>query len=291
MGENWGTYQRQTRRPRIALPTGAVDCQAHVYGPIERYPIRHTSPYTPPPASIGDLLAMHAALGVQRGLLVQAASYGTDHSLLVDILAAQQGRFFGSCVMDTEWPTRELARLDDAGVRAARFALAPFLRTNWTIDDVVRGAAIAHETGWFIKVLAMPDQILANIDALRGIQAVCLLDHMGYLDPSAGLDQPAADAIASLLDSGNWWVMLSCGDRLSKAGRPWPDSAELIAHFARRWPDRVVWGSDWPHALYAGTVPNDAETADLVSGALDGPEARQRVFVDNPNALFTRARR
>ena len=280
-------FARETRAPAWRAPAGSWDCQVHVFADPARYPTRAEASYPPPLATIDDMRRMHCALGIERVCIVQATAYGTDHTLLLDLLADEPSAV-GVAIIDDATTDAELARLHAGGVRSARFNFANFLRMAPSPASFRRSIARITELGWVAKLHCVGAEYLAHADLFRPLKIPTVIDHMGHFYFKDGLQQPVVPLLLELMDRDNFWIMLSNADRRSAAGRPWDDALPFARLFLDSAPDRCIWATDWPHTRYCGTMPNDADLLELLGRMAPDPALRHKVLVDNPNRLWGR---
>ena len=260
----------------------------HLYGDPARYPVRTTDGhYEPPVATLADAEHTHRALGIARTVIVQPTCYLTDHSLLLDVLAeAPRERYRGMALVDDTVSDRDLQRLHDAGIRGARFNFGRAIRLWPTPAEFHRSLERIQALGWYAKVFVFFDELLDLADELRKLRLPVILDHMGGLDFSKGIGQPACRFALDLLRRENWWIMLSNSDRWSATECPWDDSVEFGRAFYDAAPDRCLWGTDWPHVGYTRRMPDDADLVELLFRFLPDAEAKEKVLVRNPARIF-----
>jgi predicted TIM-barrel fold metal-dependent hydrolase len=273
----------------VALPPGSCDCQFHVYGDRQRYPVRHSNPlYEAPDAPLSLATAMHDRLGFGRVVLVQATVYTTDHNLLLDCLnQLTEKRARGVAIIDDSVSDEELQRLHRAGVRAARFNFQKRLGLVPSFEVFHRSVARIKDLGWFIKIFAGPAEMETVAPEIARCDLPVVLDHMGHLDFGRGVEQPAMKQILAMLERDVLWIMLSNGHRGSAAGYPWDDAVAFGRAFYAAAPDRCIWGSDWPHiGSRGGPMPDDADLLALLMRYLPDEAAIRKVLVDNPARLF-----
>lgn len=280
-------FDADPRRPAVALPARSCDSQLHVLGPRERYPVRPGAAYEMPAATVETALRMHAILGIERGIIVQPTTYGADHRATLDGLAVAGPSYRGcaNAAVFAEADDAELARLDAAGIRGARFSRAA-LGIKLSDKEFDRAVARAQELGWYVKVQPEPEGIAANIGPFEMLKCPVLLDHMGRPDPRKGRDDPSLKKVIELLGKGNFWVMLSLSEKISKAGPPWDDVVPIMRALIEAAPDRVVWASDWPHPVSTTQPPSEADLVELLYRATHDDAERKRILVDNPARLF-----
>ena len=283
--DDFPPFERNTRTPDPLPPRGSCDGQIHVFADPAVYPASSARIYDPPRASFEDARQVHRALGIDRGVIAQATPYGTDHRLLLDVLAGQKN-YKGVAVIDDSVSDKELLRLHETGVRGARFNFAKFLQIVPSTDGFRRSIARIQELGWFAKIHGAGDEILEHEQLFRPLTLPVLIDHMGHVDFSRGLKQPACAFILDLLKNHGWWMMISNGDRFSEQGPPWDDAIPFAQAFVEAAPDRAIWGTDWPHVRYRRKMPNDADLLELFYRAVPDLTLRRRILVDNPARLF-----
>ncbi|GAB3564700.1 amidohydrolase family protein [Amycolatopsis endophytica] len=268
--------------PAVALPSGACDAHCHIFGPTAKFPYAPERTFTPPEVPKEDLLALHRLLGLDRAVIVQSACHGTDHAALLDALDAGEGRYRGVALIRPTTPVDEVKRLHEAGVRGARLHFTPHLGpapTQETIDAVV---GLIRPFGWHIALHVAGNGIAEHADLVRSLGVRVVIDHMARVDLRQGLNSEAVQSLLRLLDDGDVWVKLSGADRIATAPPSWADSAALARLLATEAPERVVWGTDFPHPN-TDFVPNDGDLADLIAEITPDPEA---LLVTNPTRCF-----
>jgi len=281
-------FDPNPRRPSRLPPAGSIDSQFHVLGPLEKYPVRPGAAYQMPSATWEAALRMHKALGIARGIIVQTTTYGADHAVVLDGLAAMGPNYRGcaNALVFAEADDAYLDRLNAAGVGGARFSFRKELGAVLSDADFDRAIARIRELGWYAKFQPEKDGIVANLDKIRALDVPVLIDHMGRPDPVRGKDDPNLRAVLDLLAKGNVWVMLSLGEKTSKAGPPWNDVVPVARAYIEAAPDRCVWASDWPHPVSLVQPPNDAELLDLLYRYAPDEATLQKILVTNPAELF-----
>ena len=267
--------------PRTVAPAGAADCHHHIFD--KRYPsvpgMRDV-----PDASIEDYRALQKRLGLTRNVIVQSSVYGTDNSLLVDSLRVFGSQARGIAVVNESVTDAELKKLHDAGVRGVRFVL---IRGNATsVGMLAPLSKRINDLGWHVDIHAPAGQYVEIADELRKLPSPIVFDHLGRVPQPAGDSHPAFAVFSELLDKGRAWMKLSGAYQDSKLGPPdYSDSSKLAATYVSRWPEPVIWGTDWPHPSTANK-PNGAVLFDLLAAQAPSEAARRRILVDNPAALF-----
>jgi 2-pyrone-4,6-dicarboxylate lactonase len=283
-------FDRNTRAPRIPPPPDSCDTHMHVYGDAARYPAQKTNHlYSTPDARLGDYLKMRRTIGFARSVFVQPTIYGTDHSFFKDTLRAvgDVENFRGVALVDDTLSDAALEELHGLGVRCARFIFRANLGMRPSLESFRRSLARVKELGWFVKIFGMAQDAVDLADELRKIEVTAVIDHMWRLVPGDPVSAQAFGLVRELLQSENWWVQISNGDRSSLQPEGWSDVVTYGRALYEAAPDRCIWGSDWPHAEYRKpSVPNDGALVDLLSDYLPDEESRTKVLVTNPARLF-----
>ncbi|MEE8223216.1 MAG: amidohydrolase family protein [Alphaproteobacteria bacterium] len=282
-----------TRPPGWALPAGACDTHFHVFGPPDRFPYAATRRYEPPAAPIEHYWKVQKITGLARGVVVQPTVHGTDHAAIVDAIARSDGRLLGVACIDQNTTDADLAALKAAGIRAARFSLMS--------DRAGSAKAMAREVDriarldWSLVLHIEPRFLLAHEDFIRGLPVATVIDHMARIDPGEGLDQPAFGLLLDLLADVRFWTKICGVDKISARpqahvgdGPPFADVVPFAKAVIEAAPDRVIWGSDWPHGntFAPGRIPNEGDLLDLLGVIAPADEARRRILVDNPARLY-----
>lgn len=281
---------RAAAPPAEPLPPQSCDCHLHVFGDPAKFPDRNPNPvHASREASWEDALRLHTSVGFARGVLVQPANYGTDHSYLkLALQSLPKGRYRATGIIDETVGDAELARLDEAGMRGVRFnfvrmfKMAPSPRALQHAIDRIRAL------GWYIKIFIGPEELPELIETLRAITAVpVVIDHMARLKPDDGARNPAHGLVLDLLKRENYWVMLSNGVRMSKQTSGWHDVVPIGAELYAAAPDRCIFGTDWPHthSHHEGGGPQEQDLIALLYRYLPDARARRTVLVDNPARL------
>lgn len=270
-----------TRPPRFVAPPGACDSHCHVFGPEDRFPFEPGLSYYPPIASRETVFALHRALGLSRGVIVQGAEYAFDNSIVLDALAAARGNYRGIAVMDPNATDAEIRRLNDGGICGMRLSLVH--GANRDPAALERIAGRIAPLGWHVELHLEPDDLAAYAPVLKALPVPVVIDHMARIAPDPGVAHPAFRALLQLLRNDKIWVKVSGIERV--APPPYeavvPMARELLA--AAR--DRIVWGTNFPHPKLNGTA-DDAGLLDVIP--LFAPDAadQRRLLVDNPARLY-----
>jgi 2-pyrone-4,6-dicarboxylate lactonase len=275
----------QPKKPRFVLPPSSCDSHFHVFGPHAVFPFAANRPFTPHDAPKEALLELHEFLGFERGVFVQSTCHGSDHAVLIDLLAATGGRYRGVALLTPATAPEEVKRLDAAGVCGVRLHFVSHLGPYPARDDVRTVLRLVEPYRWHVEVHVYGIDLLANRDFIADIKARVVIDHIGRVDVREGPHGPAFVALRRLVDSGNVWIKLSGTDRVSQEEPPFRDAVALARILAEQAPERILWGTDWPHPNVR-RMPNDGDLVDLIPQIAENETTRRRMLVDNPAEFF-----
>ena len=256
----------------------------HIYD--SRFPAAPGATLRPPDALVDDYRLLQKRLGTTRNVVVTPSTYGTDNRCTLDAIAKLGASARGIAVVDTSVSDTELKRLADSGIRGIRFNLAVGAVT--TIDMIEPLAKRIQALNWHVQINMPPDQLVGSQDMLTRLPTPIVFDHMARLPVSGDIErEPAFNTVRRLLDRGRCWVKLSGAYINSKAGPPdYADASQLARAFVRAAPERVVWGSDWPHPTHQTHLPDDAMLFDLLTQWAGSESHLQRILVVNPQELY-----
>ncbi len=277
------------RPPGFALPADACDTHAHVFGPAERYPYQANRGYTPPDALDSAYDALHRTLGVARGVLTQPSVYGVDNRRMLDAVARQPKRLRAVAAVDAAVTDAELARLDKAGVRGIRVNLVdkggmPFE----SFTDVVRMAERIARLGWHLELLVHAHDYPDFARTMRALPVDIVVGHLGYMPTACGLDHTGFREFLALVAEGRCWVKLTAPYRITAERTvPYADVAPFARRLIETRPDRMLWGSDWPHVACKLPMPNDGDMLSLLADWAPDATVRKRILFDNPARLYS----
>jgi D-galactarolactone isomerase len=276
-----------TEPAKLKAPANAADCHMHIYDP--RFAETNPRPgLNPKNATVTDYRLLQKWTGTTRVVVVTPRNYATDNRVTVDALAQLGANARGVAVVHPTVTDAELKSLNDAGIRGIRFSLGgPNAVVTW--DMVEPLAKRVADLGWHLQFNVDGEQIVANADLFRRLPTTMVFDHMGHPTLPAGPEHASVAIMRGLIDRGRTWVKLSGAYDNTKIGPPdYPDATKIAQAFVKAAPERLVWGSDWPHPSMQERppLPNDALLFDLL-GVWAGDEAtRQRILVENPQNLY-----
>jgi 2-pyrone-4,6-dicarboxylate lactonase len=287
MDPDWLVFHPNPSTPRFVPPPGAVDAHCHVFGPSARFPFAPERKYTPCDAGKDQLFALRDALGFTRNVIVQATCHGQDNRALVDALRAAGDLARGVATVGEAITEAELADLHAAGVRGVRFNFLKRLADFTPHEVLQRVADKVAAFGWHVVVyFEAPD--LAELQPLfSALRTPVVVDHMGRPDVALGVDHPQFQDFLRWMDRDHdVWSKVSCPERLSQAGPPYDDVVPFQRAVVERFPDRVLWGSDWPHPNLKGHMVDDGALVDQIPKFAVTEALRRKLLVDNPMRLY-----
>ena len=288
MDPDWLPFHPHPSKPRFTPPAGAVDAHCHVFGPEEIFPYAPERKYTPCDAPKEKLFALRDFLGFERNIIVQASCHGNDNRALVDALLHSQGKARGVASVGHNVTDAELLAMHAAGVRGTRFnfvrRLADFTPRNVLADIAARIAPL----GWHVVVYFEMQDLPELWDFFTTIPTTVVVDHMGRPDVTKPVDGPEfAQFIKLLAEHENIWAKATCPERLSKSGPPdYNDAAPFAKRLVDTFPDRVLWGTDWPHPNMKSHMPDDGKLVDFLPRIATTAALQQKLLVDNPTRLY-----
>lgn len=280
-------YHPNPSKPRFKAPPGAVDAHCHVFGPGDVFPYAPQRKYTPADAPKEQLFALRDFLGFERNVVVQASCHGTDNAAMVDALEAAGEKARGIAVVAHDVSTDELTSMDAAGVRGVRFNFLKRLVDATPREHYDRVVEKIAPLGWHVVVYFEAPELEALMPFITGLPTTVVIDHMGRPDMDKGLDDPQWRRFIGMLDAHpDMFVKVSGAERLSLLGPPYDDVVPFGRALVERYPDRVLWGTDWPHPNMTTHVPDDGMLVDFVPRIATTPELQQKLLVANPMRLY-----
>lgn len=276
------------KKPDFVLPSNACDAHCHVFGPADRFPYSPARKYTPVDAPKEKLFALHHHLGFARSVLVQASCHGTDNSAMIDMLEAGQGRYRGVAVVAEDISDAELRAMHAAGVRGVRFNFVKRLVDIKPFSYYRSMAERIAKLGWHI-IAYFESQELQDIEnLLMELPVPLVIDHMGRPDVSKGLQDEDFLRISNLMENHHeCWIKVGCHERLThQSALTYEDVVPYARYFVERFPDRVLWGTDWPHPNMKSHMPDDGALVDNILQFARTAQLQHKLLVDNPQRLY-----
>ena len=291
----WLDWFSGPSKPQFRLPPGAVDAHCHVFGPGAKFPYAPQRKYTPCDASSEQLFALRDHLGIDRNVIVQATCHGSDNRALVDALLQAKGRARGVATVSRDISDAELYALHSAGVRGTRFnfvrRLADFTPREVLLEIANRIAPL----GWHVVVYFEAQDLPGLYDFFTALPTTVVVDHMGRPDVTKPVEGAEFGLFLKLMrEHGNVWSKVSCPERLSVSGpraldgeqRAYRDVVPFARHLVEHYPDRVLWGTDWPHPNLKDHMPDDGLLVDYIPQIATTAELQRKLLVDNPTRLY-----
>ena len=274
-----------TRKPKFRPPPLACDAHCHIFGPTAKFPYARDAAYWPPDSPFEGLRKLHSILGIERAVIVHASCHGSDMSVTLDAIASSGGAYRGVAVVDKGVSDAELERLHRGGIRAVRFNFVAHLggAPDLALFDEMLGRVAG--LGWHVVLHLDAEDILTYSDRIRRIRDPFVIDHMGRVKAERGPGQQPFRMLLDLMKNDLAWVKVSGAERVSSAGKPFHDAIPFAAALIEAAPDRVLWGTDWPHPNVK-VMPNDGESVDLFAAFCGDDALRRKVLVDNPTRLY-----
>jgi len=269
-----------------ALPSGACDSHCHVFGPTTRFPYDAKRTYTPPEAPKEALMDLHKRLGLDRAVIVQPACHGFDNSVTLDAIAASEGAYRGIALVPTSATAAEIAALHRGGMRGVRFNFVPHLGAPPALADFRRIVDLIAPHGWHVVLHLSADDIGMAAPYVKTLGTPFVIDHLARISARGGLYQAPFQKLLELAANSYAWVKISGMDRASTAGAPFHDAVPFAQKLVEAAPERILWGTDWPHPNVKGPVPDDQSLLDLLRVVVPDPALYRRILVDNPARLY-----
>jgi 2-pyrone-4,6-dicarboxylate lactonase len=285
---DWLAFDPDPSKPSYVPPPGAVDAHCHVFGPGDRFPYAPERKYTPVDAGKDQLFALRDFLGFERNVIVQATCHGADNGALVDALLTAGARARGVATVRAGVSRAELADLHAAGVRGIRFNFVKRLVDPKPDEYYLRLAEAVAELGWHVVVYFEAPDLAERWQLFTSLPTAVVVDHMGRPDVTQPVDGPDFARFTRFMrENENVWSKVSGAERLSVSGPPdYADVVPFARHIVETFPDRVIWGTDWPHPNMKSHMPDDGNLVDLVPRIAPTEDRQRRLLVDNPMRLY-----
>jgi 2-pyrone-4,6-dicarboxylate lactonase len=273
--------------PEFRAPAGACDAHCHIFGPADQYPYASDRSYTPPDAPLSRFKQLQSILGFERAVLVNASCHGCDNRVIVDAIAQSGGRYRGVANADDSFSERDFQRLHDQGFRGVRFNFVKHLGGVPDLREFRRVLARIQPLGWHVDLHFDAGDLLQFDELIRSLPVAFIIDHMGRVPSIQGLEQaPFKQLLALARSDERCWVKVSGAERISSAGPPFIDAVPFAQALIAAAPERILWGTDWPHPNIARHMPNDGALVDLIPLMMPGGALQRQILVDNPHRLY-----
>jgi 2-pyrone-4,6-dicarboxylate lactonase len=291
----WLDWFTGPSQPRFKLPAGAVDAHCHVFGPGDKFPYAPERKYTPCDASKEQLFALRDHLGFDKNVIVQATCHGSDNRALVDALLASKGKARGVATVNRNVTDAELQAMHAAGVRGTRFNFVKRLADFTPREVLLEIANRIAPLGWHVVIYFEAQDLPELYDFFTALPTTVVVDHMGRPDVTKPVDGPEFELFVKMMrEHSNIWSKVSCPERLSVSGpkalngeqNAYADVVPFAKRLVQEFPERVLWGTDWPHPNLKDHMPDDGLLVDFIPHIAPTPELQHKLLVDNPTRLY-----
>jgi 2-pyrone-4,6-dicarboxylate lactonase len=271
------------RKPKFKLPPNSCDSHCHVFGPAAKFPYAPGRRYTPEDAPKEMLAALHAHLGVERSVIVQASCHGKDNRAMLDAIASAPQRYRGIAMVDDSFSDADLEALDRGGVRGVRFNFVKHLGGTPDMAVFYRTVDRIKALGWHLVLHLDAPDIIPLSDMIRKLPVTFIIDHMGRVPGKDGVNQPPLKALLELAKLERCWIKITGAERISMP--PYAEAVPIARVIAAAIPDRILWGTDFPHPNSTHEA-DEADLVDLVPQIISDPAAQRKLLADNAARLY-----
>ena len=288
MDPDWLPFHPNPSKPNFMVPPGAVDAHCHVFGPAANFPFSSQRKYTPCDASKEQLFELRDFLGFERSVIVQATCHGNNNDALEDALLNSNDRARGIASVGVDIDHATLRRLDQAGVRGVRFNFVKRLVDNTPKETFKMISNMIAEYGWHIVVYVESQDLEELVPFLKALPTTIVFDHMARPDVTKGTDSKEFNLLMKLMENEKFWCKTTCPERLSKIGPEYnySDVLPFMLKLVTTFPDRVLWGTDWPHPNMKSHMPDDGKLVDIIEMFAPDIRTQKKLLVDNPLRLY-----
>jgi predicted TIM-barrel fold metal-dependent hydrolase len=274
------------RRPRYVPPPLACDAHCHVFGPAAKFPFDPDAAYHAPDAPFEALCALHERLGLARAVIVHASCHGSDMRVTLDAIARSGGRMRGTAIVDERSTARDFERLHEGGIRGVRFNFVKHLGGRPELGFFRRSVDIAKSLGWHLILHLDAADLVEFEEMFKALPLPFVIDHMGRVKAADGLEQKPFQVLLDFMKNDNCWVKVCGAERVSSLGPPFTDAVPFARALVAAAPQRVLWGTDWPHPNVGKHMPNDGDLVDLIPLIAPDAATQRKLLVDNPARLY-----
>ena len=288
MDPDWLPFHPNPSKPNFMVPRGSVDAHCHVFGPAAHFPFSSQRKYTPCDASKEQLFELRDFLGFERSVIVQATCHGNNNDALEDALLNSNDRAKGIASVGVDIDHATLRRLDQAGVRGVRFNFVKRLVDNAPKETFKMISNMIAEYGWHIVVYVESQDLEELVPFLKALPTTIVFDHMARPDVTKGTDSKEFNLLMKLMENEKFWCKTTCPERLTKIGPEYnySDVLPFMQKIVKTFPDRVLWGTDWPHPNMKSHMPDDGKLVDIIEMFAPDIKTQQKLLVDNPLRLY-----
>jgi predicted TIM-barrel fold metal-dependent hydrolase len=275
-----------TRKPRFTPPPLACDAHCHIFGPGSKFPYSKDAAYEPPDSPFEALQKLHSILGIQRAVIVHASCHGSDMRVTLDAIARSKGAYRGTAIIDETYKDSDFERMHAGGIRGVRFNFVKHLGGRPDMQFFQKAIQRIQQMGWHLILHLDANDLVEFQDLFRRIPVPMVIDHMGRVKAAGGLEQPAFKVLLGWMKQENFWVKVCGAERVSSMGPPFTDAVPFAQALIAAAPDRILWGTDWPHPNVGAHMPNDGDLVDLFARMAPDAAIQRKILVDNPARLY-----
>jgi predicted TIM-barrel fold metal-dependent hydrolase len=274
-----------TRTPKFRPPPLACDAHCHVFGPGAKFPYDPKAAYVPPDSPVEGLQKLHSILGFQRAVIVHASCHGADMRATLDAIARSKGAYRGTCITDSSVSDKDFDRMHAGGIRGVRFNFVKHLGGRPDMGFFRETIQRVKPLGWHLILHLDAQDLVEFKDLFRTLPLPMVIDHMGRVVAKDGLDQAPFKVLLETMKNDNCWVKICGAERVSSKGPPFDDAVPFAQALIAAAPDRILWGTDWPHPNVKW-MPNDGDLVDLFPRMAPDAALQKKILVDNPARLY-----
>jgi predicted TIM-barrel fold metal-dependent hydrolase len=275
-----------TRKPKFTPPPLACDAHCHIFGPGSKFPYSKDAAYEPPDSPFEALQVLHRKLGLERAVIVHASCHGSDMRATLDGIARSKGAYRGTAIIDEQYTEKDFQRMHDGGIRAVRFNFVKHLGGRPDMQFFQRTIQRIRQMGWHLILHLDATDLMEFEDLFKRVPVPMVIDHMGRVKAAAGLEQQPFKILLSSLKNEHVWVKICGAERVSSMGPPFTDAVPFAQALIAAAPDRILWGTDWPHPNVGAHMPNDGDLVDLFAQMAPDPAMQRKILVENPARLY-----
>jgi len=275
-----------TKKPKFTPPPLACDAHCHIFGPGSKFPYAKDAPYVPPDAPFEELQRLHKVLGLERAVIVHASCHGADMRVTLDAIARSKGAYRGTAIIDESFTEKDFQRMHDGGIRGVRFNFVKHLGGRPDMQFFQRTIQRVQPMGWHLILHLDAQDLVEFEDLFKRVLVPMVIDHMGRVKAKDGLAQPAFQVLLNWMKNEKFWVKICGAERVSSMGPPFTDAVPFAQALIAAAPDRILWGTDWPHPNVGAHMPNDGDLMDLFPLMAPDAALQAKILVENPARLY-----
>lgn len=275
-----------TRKPKFTPPPLACDAHCHIFGPAAKFPYDPKSSYLPPDSPFEALQVLHRKLGFERAVIVHASCHGSDMRATLDGIKRSMGAYRGTAIIDPSYTEKHFVEMHEGGIRAVRFNFVKHLGGRPDMDFFNKTIQKLQFFGWHLILHLDGTDLMEFRELFMKIPVPMVIDHMGRVKAADGLEQPPFKVLLEWMKHENFWVKVCGAERVSSLGPPFTDAVPFARALIEAAPDRILWGTDWPHPNVGKHMPNDGDLVDLFPLMAPSAELQHKILVQNPARLY-----